>query len=560
MDSAFLQRQLHSSHLTSVTAPLSTASSQSSPPSPSTPPSLTAPSVPSSPLSLAATSTPPSSSSSLPSLQLPIPLHLPPLHQEQAATNSAAAEGSGKQWQASVDSATLRITLKSTSSHSHSSTPAKRPAPTPPRMHSSDSEPEPLMDITQPPSPTLSASSTSTSSSPPISPTARTAASSSRRLPWTAIELSALIQGVGKYGKDWAAIMRDDKLGRLLRRRTVVACRKQFMFGRAMGQWRKGTRELPELHVERDTDSKEGKDVGEAEANGEEEEAEGKGRQDDESQQASRDEVAETEPVLYATRARTRSARRRSLTEEKETVVSETSDESEEDVDMSDDTEPASQTRRHEPWSNVRADELPPGKQRSEYRRCRHTCGCKGRTSGDKRAVVNKHGRRNHEKSESQHPYCSRRYTCHRLFGNLKVNGEDEQQEDDEEDEQVSESEQSEEDEEEEEKNESEQPQRALSVVQGVAMDEDGVRPVFGPPFPLPAAPPLYRPSSVLAHSGVTSTSLHATTLPVHVHHCTNRHSHGRRAVATRPGPVRHTAATGECCSCHRVDEVEGGQ
>lgn len=301
--------------------------------------------------------------------------------------------------------------------------------------------------------------------------------------------------------------MRDEKLGRLLRRRTVVACRKQYMFGRAMGQWRKGTRELPGLRREPDREEEEESEEEEAKTV---EEKEGNERRDEKDEPMMQDDTAGAEPFVHATRARTRGATRPKPVKEEQKAAADDESESDDDEDMSDDTDTADQPSRSQPWSNVRADELPPGKRRSEYRRCRHTCGCKGRTSGDKRAVVNKHGRRNHEKSESQHPDCDRRYTCHRLFGNLKQNGEEELLEEEEEDEEE-ESEWSEA--EEEEEDETEQPQYAMHTVPAAAMGDDSTRPVFGAPFPLPAAPPLYRPSSVLAHSGATSApSLYTPT------------------------------------------------
>ena len=59
-------------------------------------------------------------------------------------------------------------------------------------------------------------------------------------------------------------------------------------------------------------------------------------------------------------------------------------------------------------------------------RRCRHLCGCKGRGASNARsAVLNKHGRRNHEKSCSSHPNCSTRQPCYKLFANLR-NGQGE--------------------------------------------------------------------------------------------------------------------------------------
>ena len=301
----------------------------------------------------------------------------------------------------------------------------------------------------------------------------------------------------------------------------MVACRKQYMFGRAMGQWRKGTRQLPGIDRDRDTDTNE-KEEAEEEEQGEEEKENGVNEEaeGENAEQRGALEKAEADQYVHATRARTRGATVLSRQQKEQKLATAPSDDSDDDTDMTDSSEAASQSTRQLPWSNVRADELPPGKQRSEYRRCRHTCGCKGRKSEDGRAVVNKHGRRNHEKSESQHPGCTRRYVCHRLFGSLKPSGEaplpDDGDED--EDEEGSESEWSEEDEEEEEEEkesekeyESKHEHRALKAADTA---EKAVRPVFGPSFPLPAAPPLYRPSSVLAHSGATSmSSLHAPTL-----------------------------------------------
>ena len=289
----------------------------------------------------------------------------------------------------------------------------------------------------------------------------------------------------------------------------MVACRKQYMFGRAMGQWRKGTRELPGLNRQWDRGGKEEEQErsGAEEKSEEEKEVNDKDEKDEHHLLSA---VAEIQQFAHATRARTRGAtpRTKQMKEEQSVVESEASDESQDDIDMSDDdsTTP-SKSSRNQPWSNVQEDELPPGKLRSEYRRCRHTCGCKGRTSGDKRAVVNKHGRRNHEKSESQHANCDRRYTCYRLFGSLKQNGEGQAEADEDHESEEDESEWSEEEQEEDERGERRQPAYAVNVVQGVAMEDDSARPVFGPPFPLPAAPSLYRPSSVLAHSGATSAS-----------------------------------------------------
>ena len=350
------------------------------------------------------------------------------------------------------------------------------------------------MDTAQPPSPTPSSSSDSSASSPRSS-RAHTAASSSRRLPWTAPELSALIQGVQQYGKDYARIMRDERLGRLLRRRTVVACRKQYMFGRAMGQWRRGVRELPGLQR-----SSEEKQQAEGSAGESEEEKEGGAARDEQKELSSRDDERDTEHVVHATRARLRSFNE--AKDELTTVATPASDDSQDDTShMSDDSDASAARTRRQPWDNVRADELPPGKRRCEYRRCRHTCGCKGRTSEDGRAVVNKHGRRNHEKSESQHVHCDRRYGCFRLFGNLKQSGDAEMRSAEEEGEGEDES-----DEDESEWNAEEDEE----VEEDCKQTEEAVgsRSVLGPAFPLPAAPPLYRPSSVLAHSGgTTSTS-----------------------------------------------------
>ena len=48
-------------------------------------------------------------------------------------------------------------------------------------------------------------------------------------------------------------------------------------------------------------------------------------------------------------------------------------------------------------------------------------CGCKSRGGGSLiQAVLNKHGRRNHEKARSSHPHCSKAEPCWKLFFALK--------------------------------------------------------------------------------------------------------------------------------------------
>ena len=76
------------------------------PPSPSTPPALALPSAPSSPLSLATAGTP-TSSSSLGSL-----LQLPSSQAAGAEEEGNPVDSAAKQWEATVDDETLRITLR----------------------------------------------------------------------------------------------------------------------------------------------------------------------------------------------------------------------------------------------------------------------------------------------------------------------------------------------------------------------------------------------------------------------------------------------------------------
>ena len=294
-----------------------------------------------------------------------------------------------------------------------------------------------------------------------------------------------------------------------------------------MGQWRRGARQLPDIDGPGQAEEKEAgteRQQGQEEEGDEDEkseaEAEKKEAKENTGQLGVEQDSTTSQQHVHVTRARTRGATAQPKEEQKTNSTQFSSDdnsqdESEDDVDMTSDTDTTAKPTRSQPWSNVRADELPPGKRVSEYRRCRHTCGCKGRKSDDHRAVVNKHGRRNHEKSESQHPNCGRHYACQKLFGNLKQTGEEEPQQDEDDDEGEEEEEESERSEDEDEEEEEEKRGHVAGVIGATAMEEDdGLRPMFGPAVPLPAAPRLYRPSSILAQSRTaSSTPIHPPAL-----------------------------------------------
>ena len=195
-----------------------------------------------------------------------------------------------------------------------------------------------------------SPSSSSSSSRPSSRSSTSSAAASTRRLPWTPDELSALIAGVAEHGKDWVAIMADARFGPALKRRTLVACRKQFMFGRAMAQWREGRLLVPRVddimgdEVKHLTRSRTSTPQGTARAVADNKKAEEEEDEEDEEEDESEEEEESDDSS--------------SLSE----------------VDSTDDDDGSStdvlQTanRRVPPWLDIKDSELPAGKQKREYR------------------------------------------------------------------------------------------------------------------------------------------------------------------------------------------------